>query len=70
MNPTTRHLQDHAIPVIFPQLKEALQTNSNSNIVATCCINGCNTKFIADSKIHGFKYVAETGVREIFQLHT
>lgn len=59
MNPTTRQLQDHAIPVNFPQLKEALQTNTNGNILATCCIDSCNTKFTVDSKIHGFKYVFE-----------
>lgn len=69
MNPANRQLQDHAIPVNFPQLKEAVQTNSNNNNVTTCCINSCNTKFTVDSKIHGFKYVYEMVVREIFQLH-
>lgn len=63
MNPATRQLQDHAIPVNFPQLKEALPKNFNSKILATCCINSCNTKFAVDSKIRGFKYVSKC-VRE------
>lgn len=58
MQPVSRQLVDHALPIYFPQ--KAIDTqnrNTNETIPdSKCCITGCPTKFDdMESKIHGFK---------------